>query len=227
MPIPPNVDVAETSRFSPLRNRDITASAIAVQDHIDITLDQTKADLASSMTYEDPHVSLYDAHSPLSTGAVMQSTVPEPYGGNRKFTNLNMPGGSWGLQTKYLSHELNSSHYTQLRQDIRRQEKGEKGIADCQSMLSSCHLPYSNSQLLHHQSPFLTINKRFISLSSRIGMSESPKAPSGESDKTENSKVSGQSKLKTAVKEYGSTVIVFHVAISLASLATSYVLVSR
>lgn len=39
--------------------------------------------------------------------------------------------------------------------------------------------------------------------------------------------VSAKDKLKKAVKEYGSTVIVFHVAISLISLGGCYVLVSR
>lgn len=229
LPIPPNVDVAETSRFSPLRNRDINASAITVQervDHIDITLDQAKVDLMSAISYEDPHLSLYDVHSPVNTGAVMQSMVPEPYGGNKRFTNLNMPGGSWGLQTKYLSHELNSAHYTQLRQDIRSHEGGHKGIEPYLSMkwLSS----FSNPQLFSkNHSSFLTINKRFISLSCTKTMSEGSKVPTGESEKPADSKVTGASKLKTAVKEYGSTVIVFHVAISLLSLGTSYALVSR
>lgn len=99
LPIPPNIDVAETSRFSPLRNRDINASAITIQEKmvekIDITLDQAKVNAQSIITNEDPHLSLYDASNPVNTGAVMQSSVPEPYGGNRKFTNLNMPGGSW------------------------------------------------------------------------------------------------------------------------------------
>lgn len=234
LPIPPNIDATETSRFSPLRNRDINASAITVQEKfaekIDITLDQTKDTVQPMIIYDDPHLSLYDANTPVNTGAVMQSTVPEPYGGNGKFTNLNMPGGSWGLQTKYLSHELNSAHYTQLRQDIRSHETSHvyKGISANQSMCRMTSF-LSNSNLLlfnHHNSPFLTINKRFISLSATKNSPD--KSPtSGESEKSKSTTETAQSKLKRAVKEYGSTVIVFHVAISLLSLGTSYALVSR
>lgn len=49
----------------------------------------------------------------------MQSNVPSPFGGMHKFTHLNMPGGAWAQESKFLSHELNSSHYTNLRQEVR------------------------------------------------------------------------------------------------------------
>lgn len=39
--------------------------------------------------------------------------------------------------------------------------------------------------------------------------------------------LSAKEKLKNAVKDYGATVIVFHVSISLMSLGICYVLVSR
>lgn len=42
-----------------------------------------------------------------------------------------------------------------------------------------------------------------------------------------NLPTSAKDKLKKAVKDYGSTVIVFHVSISLMSLGTCYLLVSR
>ena len=46
-------------------------------------------------------------------------------------------------------------------------------------------------------------------------------------DSTTESKVSQAQRLKRAVKEYGSTVIVFHVCISLFTLGVSYAAVSR
>lgn len=220
LPIPPNIDVAEATRFSPLRNRDINATAIDVKDEsiIDVTLDQNKAKLQSMITYEDPHLNFYDAQSAVNIGSVMQSTVPEPYGGNNRHTHLNMPGGSWGLQTKYLSHELNSSHYTQLRQDIRSNETKQKGIS-----MSMCGM--IKAHLLPTHSPFLTINKRFISLSCS-NRAQDLKGSQGESD-TPKPVESNKEKLKRAVKEYGSTVIIFHVGISLMSLGMFYALVSR
>jgi len=79
-----------------------------------------------------------------------------------------------------------------------------------------------NRRNAHSVSPFL---KRSYSTSSKAEKSESvkqdkPPAPSEDSQLTQ-----GQ-KLKRAVKEYGSTVIVFHVGISLTSLGFFYLLVS-
>lgn len=42
-----------------------------------------------------------------------------------------------------------------------------------------------------------------------------------------NPKLSTKEKLKKAIKEYGSTVIVFHVTISMLSLGSCYLLMSR
>lgn len=232
LPLPANIDVNETARFSPLRNRDITSSAINVHQEaigIDVTLEQMKVETPTeSMTFNDPHLDSYDRTSSVSLSCMMQSTVPEPFGGNNKFTHLNMPGGSWGLQTKYLSHELNSNHYTQLRQEERSgwsqyDEQGRKGIS-MRSVLS-CSL-LSPSCLFDHQHHFLTINKRFISLSAKT-FNEATQKGTGESDAKPPEKETSASKLKKAVKEYGSTVIVFHIGISLMSLGAFYALVSR
>lgn len=46
-------------------------------------------------------------------------------------------------------------------------------------------------------------------------------------ESSNNVKESAVTKLKRAVKDYGSTVIVFHVGISLASLGTCYLAISR
>jgi len=232
LPLPPNVDIAETSRFSPLRNRDITSSAISVHNEmngIDVTLDQIGSEAKSeSAEINDPHLNHYDCNSVVNLCSIMQSTVPEPYGGNHKFSHLNMPGGSWCQQTKYLSHELNSAHYTQLRQEIRGDwyytESGQqKGISTLgmQSIFTCSHL--NPKRLFDHH--FLITNKRFISLSCK-NLNEPAQKPSGESDAKPPHKETGQSKLKKAIKEYGSTVLVFHVTISLASLGMFYVLVS-
>lgn len=219
LPLPPNLDVTETARFSPLRNRDITSSAISVHHEmigIDVTLDQLKSDVKTeSIAFNDPHLESYDRQTAVNLCSVMQSTVPEPYGGNHKFSHLNMPGGSWGVQTKYLSHELNSAHYTQLRQELRSNWSQHKGI----KTLALLNRSLLNASMFDH-----IINKRFISLSCKNLNEQAQKTTSGESEvKPETA----QSKLKKAVKEYGSTVIVFHVGISLMSLGMFYGLVSR
>lgn len=235
MPIPENINVSENARFSPLRNRDINSSAISIHHEthpemgIDVTLDQKQEVKTEPIVFNDPHLDFYDRSTAVNLSSVMQSTVPEPFGGNSKVSYLNMPGGSWGQQTKYLSHELNSAHYTQLRQDVRSDwsrydDKTTKGISSMRMTSAlSCLLPNSKRLFEHH---FFFINKRFISLSSKRSNEQVPKA-SGESDAKAPEKETAQSKLKKAVKEYGSTVIVFHIGISLVSLGMFYVLVSR
>lgn len=121
LPLPPNVDPTESSRFSPLRNRDINGSAMVTHHSnvIDVTLEQTfEQEATKSNIYEDPHLESHDKNTPVSLNSVMQTTVPEPFS-PQKFSHLNMPGGQWMQQTKFLSHELNSSHYTNLRQEVR------------------------------------------------------------------------------------------------------------
>jgi Protein of unknown function (DUF1279) len=233
LPIPPNIDATDFARFSPLRNRDITASTMNVHHEmnpIDVTLDQAMPEAKTeTATFEDPHLGSYDRHGSVNLSCIMQSTVPEPFGGNHKFSHLNMPGGSWGLQTKYLSHELNSAHYTQLRQDMRSDwseydEKAPKGTTETGVKNAYyCSLLKPNCLNDHHH--FLIINKRFISLSARN--SNEAQKPQGELDSTPPAKETAQSKLKKAIKEYGSTVLVFHVGISLMSLGMFYGLVSR
>lgn len=102
LPLPPNIDSAESTRFSPLRNRDITSSAISVHHEL-IGIDITSTQAASveaqevkaeKMTFKDPHLGSYDRQTAVNLSSVMQSTVPEPFGGNNKLSHLNMPGGS-------------------------------------------------------------------------------------------------------------------------------------
>lgn len=194
---------------------------------IDVTLDQMKYEnKTNEVTFSDPYLESYDRSSAVNLCSVMQSTVPEPFSA-QKFSHLNMPGGSWGQQTKYLSHELNSAHFTALRQELRSDwseysDEVPKGI----SKLIDHKLVKPKRLFDHHHHPFFIINKRFISLSARNLNEQAPKA-TGESESNKPEKETGRQKLKTAIKTYGSTVIVFHVGISLVSLGMFYVLVSR
>ncbi|KAL7030302.1 hypothetical protein ACKWTF_006607 [Chironomus riparius] len=126
LPLPPNIDANETTRFSPLRTRDIAASSITVHDiinEIDVTTEQIKAPKCEEKLIEDEHLGGYDRQSPINLSSSMQTQVPEPFSpppNDLLYSSyLSFPGGSWGQQTKYLSHELNASHYTELRQEMR------------------------------------------------------------------------------------------------------------
>lgn len=222
LPLPPNVDPNEAMRFSPLRNRDITASALSVHQEIsrdiDVTLEQRSEVKEEKLELHDSHLDSYDRSSPVNLASVMQTLVPEPFSPPKDdllgSSYLSYPGGGWGQQTKYLSHELNASHYTQLRQEMRSDWSSYKG-----GIFNSSLIP--NVCLLHHNS--LTINhKRFISLSA-VNLNNAQDT----SNEPKPEKESGAVRLKKAVKEYGTTVIVFHVGISLISLGLFYTLVSR
>lgn len=118
LPLPANIDPTETTRFSPHRARDINSSAILthqssyVANHIDVTVD-------SSANSADPHVQSYDCRGSVSLNSAMQSNVPSPFGGMHKFTHLNMPGGGWAQEGKFLAQDLQSSHYINLRKEVR------------------------------------------------------------------------------------------------------------
>lgn len=71
--------------------------------------------------------------------------------------------------------------------------------------------------------------KRPYSTSSQVDNSDKMpnSSPHSIPPSNDNSKLTSRQKLKRAVKEYGSTVVIFHVGISLMSLGGFYVLVSR
>jgi hypothetical protein len=241
--LPPNIDPTECTRFSPQRSRDITSNAIGLQfadtrNAIDVTLDNS----ASQMSLSDPHVASYDCNGAISLNSVMQSNVPEPFGGMHKFTHLNMPGGSWEQTNKFLSHDLQSSHYTNLRQKTRENWSAydqnsvvvKKGIISHKREFSTSANYFSLIGHLNNKNnnwPFITNTnncccRHFSNLNKStsnvdVGAAEKEKKPE------DDEPMSRKDKLKKAVKEYGSTVIIFHVAISLASLGTCYLLVSR
>lgn len=124
LPIPNNIDAAETTRFSPHRSREISATVILSQNYqgissprIDITTDNSYS--TSESIKQDPHVQSYDCFGAISLNSAMQSNVPNPFGGMHKFTHLNMPGGQWSQDCKFMSQNLQSSHYTILRKNAR------------------------------------------------------------------------------------------------------------
>ncbi|XP_035913178.1 uncharacterized protein LOC118512612 isoform X1 [Anopheles stephensi] len=259
LPLPPNIDASETRRFSPLRSRDINASALLTHQSlapidlagggvtdagmIDVTVD------ASAAGPVDPHVQSYDCTGAVSLNSSMQSNVPSPFGGMHKFTHLNMPGGAWAQESKFLSHELNSSHYTNLRQEVRSdwgsyedrpiKPEGRQllvGLSGCWppsqgvralsgSSLGRRAFSLSSTHLLAFSSPALH-NKAPQANTGAAAAAGEPNSIGNSASGEEQVPVSRKDRLKKAIKEYGSTVLVFHVSISLASLGTCYLLVS-
>jgi len=123
IPLPINVDSAETTRFSPQRSRDISSTVINAQapiSSIDITTDNSfHAVLSDPNICQDPHVQSYDCFGLISLNSAMQSNVPTPFGGLNKFSHLNMPGGQWSQEFKFTAQNMQCSHYSGLRESLR------------------------------------------------------------------------------------------------------------
>ncbi|XP_053662885.1 uncharacterized protein LOC128712016 [Anopheles marshallii] len=269
LPLPPNIDASETRRFSPLRSRDINASALLTHQSaapvdvsavpavgmIDVTVDMSGG-------LVDPHVASYDCTGAVSLNSSMQSNVPSPFGGMHKFTHLNMPGGAWAQESKFLSHELNSSHYTNLRQEVRSdwssyedrpiKPEGRKMVGLSRTGCWSKGEPFRSFSMFTmmpgrqgadcgalgiRQRAFSLCSTHLLACTSATLNNKSSQAnttaTAGEPNSKGNSvssegqvSVSRKDRLKKAIKEYGSTVLVFHVSISLVSLGTCYLLVS-
>lgn len=189
----------------------------------------------------------------------MQSNVPTPFGGMHKFSHLNMPGGQWSQSSKFMSHDLNSAHYINLRREVRKnilhdelkQENsaslnGKQGMvfkydkaclhgylftSKSQSNAAWTHSSFACSNLYARNFNPQKNSRRCFSTDKK----DAPKSEvenSGESSKQtphaeKEVAVTPSAKLKNAIRDYGSTVLVFHIAISLVSLGIFYQLVSR
>lgn len=270
LPLPLNIDPSESMRFSPQRARDITSTAISSnlwnQRSIDITIDSSQFDIKSNA---DPHVNSYDCTGAVSLNSSMQSNVPSPFGGMHKFTHLNMPGGQWSQSSKWMSHDLHSSHYTNLRREVRNnmlEDKNKMNFAN--STVEKGMNTLKNNACLHGNSSssklwmemirskfmknsfaclYQTDHALFMIYHSNAPNQSSWRMFSDKKDVAKNEKntnlnnetqndanaptepvaLTPRAKLKNAIKDYGSTVLLFHIGISLVSLGIFYQLVSR
>lgn len=268
IPLPNNIDPNESIRFSPQRARDITSNAISANlwsaRSIDITVDSSRYDVKPDA---DPHVGPYDCNGAVSLNSSMQSNVPSPFSGiSTHYMHLNMPGGQWSQNGKWMSHDLHSSHYTTLRREVRNnimndKKSGarEKGMIVFSKNTTCSHGNLSSSQpkslwtqlmqtnvthsptyaclssINHSRLMFCHLNAKSNHIHRTYSSEKKNLAKKeNETDATksveENSEpvaLSPRMKLKNAIRDYGSTVLVFHIAISLASLGIFYQLVSR
>lgn len=254
LPLPLNIDATESMRFSPQRARDITSNTIATNiwnaRSFDITIDSSKFDIKSDA---DPHVGSYDCTGAVSLNSSMQSNVPSPLGGMHKYTHLNMPGGQWSQSNKWMSHDLHSSHYTNLRREVRKQSDLAKGMivlknknlhGKSSSTSSTLWMKMSQSNVMrssfaclspiNHYSSFCHLNAASIQITHRmfsdkkdVVKTNEPNEENQSSNPNESVNLTAREKLKNAIKDYGSTVLVFHIAISLVSLGIFYQLVNR
>lgn len=241
IPLPNNIDPSESTRFSPQRSREISAASIVSHElnlakTIDITVDSSYPSSSPSTSFNDPHLKSYDCNGAVSMSAVMQTSVPNPFGGMHKFTHLNMPGGQWSQEGKFMSQSLHDSHYTNLRRDARSDwssydqnatiPQPPKGTDRITLTSKNVNQFLTNSPLFGSLSN-CNSNHSLSHASTQIARYSTQGKPAEQATETAPPvQLTKKEQLKRAFKDYGATIIVFHVGISLISLECFYLLVS-
>lgn len=157
---------------------------------------------------DDRRVAVYDRSGSVNLNAGMQTTVPKPF----KRTHSDKPthqhhsdNVAGNANAKLLSNSIKQTH--QNRNFATFSPNGKLNYVACSKT--------KNNHVL------FTASSRLISKVDGVPVRCMSSSEGGEV------KVSQRERLKKAVKEYGATVIIFHVSISLVSLGSFYLAVSR
>lgn len=220
LPLPANIDPNETIQFSPYRARDIGHHTVSLAAASSSASASYHTGHISSCT--DPHVASYDAQGSVNLNCAMQSNVPEPFSGHN-FVHLNMPGGAWAQNGKFMAQDLQASHYTNLRQQVRSEwDKKKGGFGSHSGIIARPFHCYAAAAAVATTNPGPLVILSAAPYSTKE-LGDGSSGGDGPSPVAESKKT----RLQRAFKEYGSTVICFHVGISLASLGMFYAMVSR
>ncbi|XP_078044705.1 uncharacterized protein LOC144474085 [Augochlora pura] len=210
LPLPTNVSeiiASETSRFTPERSRDIAAPVLIYGKGADRTSLCTEQPSKSSerasipVTCGDSHVDSYDCFGAVNLCSTMQTNVPKPFCSSGKSTHLNMPGGQWARDGKYIAEDMKKSHYRNVRLP--------KSILDTSGTASQAIVASIILQNLYQPN-------YIFSLKYSTQTSEKSK------DQQKLTEMTKREKFKQVARDYGYTVLVFHVGISLISLGACY-----
>ncbi|XP_034475248.1 uncharacterized protein LOC117782285 isoform X2 [Drosophila innubila] len=200
LPIPHNVDAAESTRFSPQRSRDMSDN-IMVMSHapismIDITTDNSLSASQGANFVQDLHVQSYDCFGAVSLNAVMQSNVPTPFGGMHKFSHLNMPGGQWSQEYKFTSQNMHSSHYRALRDNTR----ADWVTYDQNATVLGNHNGQGSRRCYSTQA----------TPPPKASETAASTTPVSAETASQPEQLSKKEQLKRAFKDYGATIVAFH-----------------
>lgn len=157
---------------------------------------------------DDKRLAVYGGSGHVNLQGVTQSTVPKPFKPPPKDSLHRNAVGSTSVSQihKYLSSSLKETHQSK---DFSMLQKN--GIVNFTTTITGIRTPLLSACLVSH--PKLLTSTGVMLYSWRCMASQAS--------------LSKKDRLKKAVKDYGSTVVVFHVAISLTSLGCFYLAVSR
>lgn len=132
IPLPTNISeifANETGRFTPERTRDIAAPILLYGKNncTSFSLEQLikpKEHLSNLENCNDTHIDSYDCFGAVSLNGTMQSNVPKPFCSNGKSTHLNMPGGQWARDGKFIAEDMQKLHYRSNRLESKLNKNG-------------------------------------------------------------------------------------------------------
>ncbi|XP_011646360.1 uncharacterized protein LOC105433000 [Pogonomyrmex barbatus] len=181
----------ETGRFTPERARDIALYA---------ENGGTAASMAKCSGFpeirDDGHVDSYDCFGAVSLNGTMQSNVPKPFSSHGKSMHLNMPGGQWSRDGKYIAEDMQRSHYRKL---------------SCTTTNAFITRPLLQATY----QPYYTIR---MSYSTDIPKKDQVVVPV-------SATMSQRDRFRLMLRDYGGTLLAFHITISLISLGGCYMVV--
>ncbi|XP_031836887.1 uncharacterized protein LOC116428858 isoform X2 [Nomia melanderi] len=217
LPLPTNVSeifANETGRFTPERSRDIAAPVLiygkSTADHKSFSFGQpskTAECISIPTTCGDSHVDSYDCFGAVSLSGTMQSNVPKPFCSSGKSMHLNMPGGQWARDGKYIAEDMQKSHYRSVRlPQLKLDASGTANqVLPTVTILRKLYQPNCINQISMRYST--NVNK--------------------ENDRTkEQINLTKKERFQIMVRDYGITVVVVHIIISLISLGSIYTAVA-
>ncbi|KOC59604.1 Protein FAM210B [Habropoda laboriosa] len=221
LPLPTNVSeifANETGRFSPERLRDIAAPVLlhGKNDCKSFFSEQLTKSPEHSCRLEnsnDTHVDSYDCFGAVSLNSTMQTNVPKPFCSNGKSTYLNMPGGQWARDGKYIAEDMQKSHYRSIR--ISQLKLDKNGLANhvaTNILLQTIYKPSYTYIMAYSTKVAPPLNNLTNSDDKKEVIS--------------NEYISKKERFKKLVKDYGITATIFHIGISLISLGACYTAVA-
>ncbi|KAL7305751.1 hypothetical protein TKK_0002001 [Trichogramma kaykai] len=208
LPLPHNISEVlntELTSFGPERSRDISAPLFLYNqdpNKFSSSFGSTnKSAFNTGSSVRMQQTDCYDCFGVVSLSSSMQTNVPKPFLAGNRSTYLNMPGGVWAREAKYLAENIRKSHFTvyQMR------DANRSGAFDAIRNYSTSSSPVTSDVK---------------------NQNEKKTSPT----KSENQKIwdsmSKRQKLGILVRDYGRTVMAFHIGISLVSLGSFYWVVS-
>ncbi|XP_012055915.1 PREDICTED: uncharacterized protein LOC105618994 [Atta cephalotes] len=183
----------ETGRFTPERARDIALYT----ENGGISVSTTNCSGFPKIR-DDNHVESYDCFGAVSLNGTMQSNVPKPFSSCGKSMHLNMPGGQWSRDDKYIAEDMQRSHYRKL---------------SCTAINAFITSPLLRATYW----PIYITRISYSTNTSKDSQKDQATMPVAMMSKRE--------KFRLLLRDYGSTLLVFHITISLISLGGCYMVV--